>query len=81
MLTLPARTSRQRHTRRAAPSLLPRRRARGIHETGAPFSPLIDAKAAGLLLGCPTHGCSPRPAPGASRTTASDTTSASARMT
>ncbi len=49
MLTLPARTSGQRHRRRPAPSLLPRR----IHEAGAPFAPLIDAKAAGRLLGVP----------------------------
>lgn len=53
MLTLPARASRQRQTRRRATSLLPPRRARGIHEAGAPFSPLIDAKAAGQLLGVP----------------------------
>ncbi len=52
MLTLPARTS-GRHRRRPAPSLLPRRRTRGIHEAGAPFGPLIDAKAAGRLLGVP----------------------------
>jgi excisionase family DNA binding protein len=30
-----------------------RRHARGIHEAGAPFSPLIDAKAAARLLGVP----------------------------
>ena len=53
MLTLPARTSGQRYRRRPAPSLLPRRRARGIHEAGAPFAPLIDARAAGRLLGVP----------------------------
>jgi excisionase family DNA binding protein len=53
MLSLPARTSGQRHMRRRATSMLPRRRARGIHETGAPFAPLIDAKAAARLLGVP----------------------------
>jgi excisionase family DNA binding protein len=39
--------------RRPVPSLLPRRRTRGIHEAGTPFAPLIDAKAAGRLLGVP----------------------------
>jgi excisionase family DNA binding protein len=56
MLTLPARTSGQRHMRRPAPSLLPRRRTRGIHEGGTPlvpFAPLIDARAAGRLLAVP----------------------------
>jgi excisionase family DNA binding protein len=33
--------------------MLPRRRTRGIHETGTPFAPLIDAKATGRLLGVP----------------------------
>jgi excisionase family DNA binding protein len=33
--------------------LLPRCRARGIRDQGAPFAPLIDAKAAGRLLGVP----------------------------
>jgi excisionase family DNA binding protein len=53
MLSLPERTSRQRSTHRRAASILPRRRARGIHEGGASFAPLIDAKAAGRLLGVP----------------------------
>jgi excisionase family DNA binding protein len=53
MLSLPARTSGQRHTRRRATSLLPLRSARGIHEPCAPFTPLIDARAAGRLLGVP----------------------------
>ena len=53
MLSLPARTSGQRHMRRRATSMLPRHRNRGIHEAGAPFAPLIDAKAAGRLLGVP----------------------------
>ena len=42
-----------RHMRRHPTSLLPRRRTRGIHEAGAPFTPLIDARAAGRLLGVP----------------------------
>jgi hypothetical protein len=37
--------------RRAASSLL--RRARGVHDHEVPFSPLIDAKEAGRLLGVP----------------------------
>jgi excisionase family DNA binding protein len=53
MLSLAARISAQRRMREPAPSLLPRRGARGIHEAGAPFAPLIDAKAAGRLLGVP----------------------------
>jgi excisionase family DNA binding protein len=54
MLSLPAGASGQHHhVRRRAASLRPRRRARGIHKTGAPFAPLIDAKAAGRLLGVP----------------------------
>jgi excisionase family DNA binding protein len=53
MLSLPARTSGQRPMRRRATSMLPRHRNRGIHEAGAPFAPLIDAKAAGRLLGVP----------------------------
>jgi excisionase family DNA binding protein len=53
MLTLPARTSGQRHMRRQTAFLLPRRRTRGIHEAGEPFAPLIDAKAARRLLGVP----------------------------
>jgi excisionase family DNA binding protein len=52
MLSLPA-ASGQSHMRRRAASLLLRRRTRGIYETGAPFAPLIDAKAAGRLLGVP----------------------------
>jgi excisionase family DNA binding protein len=31
----------------------PRRHVRGIREAGAPFAPLIDARAAGRLLGVP----------------------------
>ena len=53
MLPLPASASQQRHMRSRAASLLPRRRARDIHDQGAPFAPLIDAKAAGRLLGVP----------------------------
>jgi excisionase family DNA binding protein len=53
MLPLPASASRQRQMRSRAASLLPRRRARGIHDQGAPFAPLIDAKVAGRLLGVP----------------------------
>jgi excisionase family DNA binding protein len=54
MLSLSASASGQHHhVRRRAASLLPRRRARGIHETGTPVAPLIDAKAAGRLLGVP----------------------------
>jgi excisionase family DNA binding protein len=53
MLSLHARTSGQRHMRRPALSLLSRSRARGIHDQGASFAPLIDAKAAGRLLGVP----------------------------
>jgi len=41
-----------RMRRRAVPSLPPRR-VRDIHDHGAPFTPLIDAKAAGQLLGVP----------------------------
>ncbi len=41
-----------RMRRRAVPSLPPRR-VRGIHDHGAQFTPLIDAKAAGQLLGVP----------------------------
>jgi hypothetical protein len=77
-ITSAAGQSRMR--RRAVPSLPPRR-VRGIHDHGAQFTPLIDAKAAGRLLGGPTHGCSPRPAPDASPTTASGTTCASAPTT
>ena len=53
MLSLTTRASGHRHMGRRATSFLPRRRVCGIHEAGAPFSPLIDAKAAGRLLGVP----------------------------
>jgi excisionase family DNA binding protein len=53
MLSLPISAPRQRHLHGRAASLLPRRGARGIHDHGAPFAPLIDAKAAGRLLGVP----------------------------
>ncbi len=53
MHTFPTGVARQRHMRRGAPSLLPRHRARGIHDAAAPFAPLIDAKEAGRLLGVP----------------------------
>jgi hypothetical protein len=53
MLALSIRASGQRHMRkRPRPPLLPGRR-RGIHNERAPFAPLIDAKAAGQLLGVP----------------------------
>ncbi len=53
MLSLSIRASGQRHVRKRAASLLPRSRSRGIHDQDAPFTPLIDAKAAGRLLGVP----------------------------
>ncbi len=53
MLALSIRASGQRQMRKRAASQLPRRRGRGIHDAGAPFAPLIDAKAAGRLLGIP----------------------------
>lgn len=53
MPTLPTGAARQRRMRRQATPLIPRRRARGVHETASPFAPLIDAKAAGRLLGVP----------------------------
>lgn len=53
MLSLHLSAPRQRHLYGRAASLLPRRGARGIHDQGAPFAPLIDAKAAGRLLGVP----------------------------
>ncbi len=53
MLSLTTRASRHRHMSRRATSILPRRRARGIHDRDVPFAPLIDAKAAGRLLGVP----------------------------
>jgi excisionase family DNA binding protein len=53
MLALSIRASGQRQMRQRAASLLPRRRGRGIHDEGASFAPLIDAKAAGRLLGVP----------------------------
>jgi excisionase family DNA binding protein len=53
MHTFLARASRQGDMRRRTASLLPRRHGRGIHDQGVPFAPLIDAKAAGRLLGVP----------------------------
>ncbi len=53
MHTLPTGAARQRHMRRQATPLIPRRRARGVHETASPFAPLIDARAAGRPLGVP----------------------------
>ncbi|HWY90332.1 MAG TPA: helix-turn-helix domain-containing protein [Solirubrobacteraceae bacterium] len=50
---LSTRAPGQDHMRRRTGSLRPRRHARGIHDPGAPFAPLIDAKAAGRLLGVP----------------------------
>jgi excisionase family DNA binding protein len=51
MLSLTTRAAGHRSRRRAASPLL--RRARGVHDHTAPFSPLIDAKEAGRLLGVP----------------------------
>jgi excisionase family DNA binding protein len=42
-----------RYARRARSGSIVARRARGIHSEGRGFSPLIDAKAAGELLGVP----------------------------
>jgi excisionase family DNA binding protein len=53
MLSLTTHALGQRHMRRRTASLRPWRRVRGIHDAGAPFVPLIDAKAAGRLLGVP----------------------------
>jgi excisionase family DNA binding protein len=53
MLALSIRASGQHQMRKRAASQLPRRRGRSIHDEGAPFVPLIDAKAAGQLLGVP----------------------------
>jgi excisionase family DNA binding protein len=53
MLARSIRASGQHHMRKRAGSVLPRHRDRGIHHEGAPFAPLIDAKAAGQLLGVP----------------------------
>lgn len=52
MHKLPARAS-GRNIRRRAASVLPPRHARSSHDQGAPFAPLIDAKAAGRLRGVP----------------------------
>ncbi len=53
MLTLTTRSANRRTMRRRATPLLARPHGRGIHDQGAPFAPLIDAKAAGRLLGVP----------------------------
>ncbi len=50
LLCLPARAAGRRGTRSR---ILFRRGARGIHERPAPFTPLIDAKAAAQLLSVP----------------------------
>lgn len=53
MLARSIRPSGRHPMRKRAVSVLPRRRGRGIHDEGTPFAPLIDAKAAGRLLGVP----------------------------
>jgi excisionase family DNA binding protein len=53
MLSLSICAAGQRHMRKRAASLPPRRRGRSIHNQDASFAPLIDAKAAGRLLGVP----------------------------
>jgi excisionase family DNA binding protein len=49
--SLAVRAMGRRGTRSA---LSPRRGARGVHDRPAPFTPLIDAKAAAQLLGVPS---------------------------
>jgi excisionase family DNA binding protein len=53
MRPLTAIPSRPHHTRGRATAVRFWRRARGIGENTSAFSPLIDAKAAGRLLGVP----------------------------
>lgn len=53
MLSLSIHASKQHHMRKRTVSVHARRRSCGIHDQNAPFSPLIDAKAAGQLLGVP----------------------------
>jgi hypothetical protein len=53
MLALTTRPASRHDVRGRATSLAPCRHGRGIHDQGAPFAPLIDAKAAGRLLGVP----------------------------
>jgi excisionase family DNA binding protein len=53
MLSLSIRASGQRHMRERARPQPPRLRGCSVHDQDAPFAPLIDAKAAGRLLGVP----------------------------
>jgi excisionase family DNA binding protein len=53
MLSLTTIPTRHHHARRRAASPRPRRPARGVEERAAAFTPLIDARAAGRLLGVP----------------------------
>jgi excisionase family DNA binding protein len=53
MLSLATHRPGQRNTRKRMGSLRPWRHSRAVHDRDTPFAPLIDARAAGRLLGVP----------------------------